>query len=145
MAKIYEIATQREIAPLYLDIKKAIDAGRCVRVEVKSAASKTNAQLGYYWMIALPRIQAAMKEQGNEMSLSEINQFLNEKFFCVTQTLAWKSADGVQHVHVLRIPKSKSGATKDQMAVFLDSVIRWAALELGCYVPEPIKDTPCPF
>ena len=137
MAKVYEICTQREITPLYLDIKKAIDAGRCVKVEVKSAASKTMEQLGYYWSVVLPRIREGMLEQGNEMSLSEINKFLNEKFFCVTKTLAWKDKNGVQHVHIICTPKSKSGASKDQMSVFLDQVIRWASSELGCYIPEP--------
>lgn len=139
--KTYEIATQKEIIPLYVDIKNALEKGRAVTVDVKSAASKTKEQLGYYWAVVLPRIQQGMREHGNELSLADINQLLNEKFYCVTKTASWTDEKGVQHVHVIRKPKSKSGARKDQMAVFLDEVIRWASLELGVWVPEPSYNT----
>ena len=135
--KTYEIATQREIIPLYVDIKKALDKGRAVRVEIKSTASKTTDQLGYYWGVVLPRIQQGMQENGNELGLAQINQMLNEKFFCITNTASWTDANGVQHVHIIRTPRSKSGATKDEMARFLDEVIRWASVELGVYIPDP--------
>lgn len=140
--KTYEIATQREIIPLYVDIKKALDKGRAVRVEIKSTASKTTDQLGYYWGVVLPRIQQGMQENGNELGLAQINQMLNEKFFCITNTASWTDANGVQHVHVIRTPRSKSGATKDEMARFLDEVIRWASMELGVYIPDPNCEPP---
>lgn len=140
--KTYEIATQREIIPLYVDIKKALDKGRAVRVEIKSTASKTTDQLGYYWGVVLPRIQQGMQENGNELSLAQINQMLNEKFFCITNTASWTDANGVQHVHVIRTARSKSGATKDEMARFLDEVIRWASVELGVYIPDPNCEPP---
>lgn len=140
--KTYEIATQREIIPLYVDIKKALDKGRAVRVEIKSTASKTTDQLGYYWGVVLPRIQQGMQENGNELGLAQINQMLNEKFFCITNTASWTDAKGVQHVHVIRTPRSKSGATKDEMARFLDEVIRWASVELGVYIPDPNCEPP---
>lgn len=140
MSKIYEIACQKEIMPMYVDIKKALEKGRLLTVEVKSNASKTKEQLGYYWDVVLPRLQQRMREDGNELSLAQINQFLNEKFFSVTKTLDWKDPQGVQHVHVIRTVKSKSGASKDQMAEFLDSVIRWAATDLNVFIPEPVKD-----
>jgi len=140
MSKIYEIACQKEIMPLYVDLKKALDKGRLLTVEVKSKASKTKEQLGYYWDVVLPRLQQRMREDGNELSLAQINQLLNERFFCVTKTVDWKDPQGVQHVHVIRTAKSKSGASKDQMAEFLDSVIRWAATDLNVFIPEPVKD-----
>lgn len=140
--KTYEIATQREIVPLYIDIKKALDKGRAVRVEIKSTASKTTDQLGYYWGVVLPRIQQGMQENGNELGLAQINQMLNEKFFCITNTASWTDAKGVQHVHVIRTARSKSGATKDEMARFLDEVIRWASMELGVYIPDPNCEPP---
>lgn len=140
--KTYEIATQREIVPLYVDIKKALDKGRAVRVEIKSTASKTTDQLGYYWGVVLPRIQQGMQENGNELGLAQINQMLNEKFFCITNTASWTDAKGVQHVHVIRTARSKSGATKDEMARFLDEVIRWASIELGVYIPDPNCEPP---
>lgn len=137
MSKTYEIACQRELNALYVDCKKALDAGRMLKAEVKSLAGKTQPQLGYYWDVILPRIQKGVKEHGNEMSLAEINQMLNTMFFCRVKTIAWKDKTGVQHAHVLKMPKSKSGAAKDEMSEFIGRVIRWANTELGVFIPEP--------
>lgn len=141
MSKIYEIAVQREITPLYLDIKKAVDKGRAVRVEVKSLASKTTAQLGWYWGIVLPRVQQGLQEQGNELSLAEVNAFLNDKFFFTEKTVCWKTGQN-EFVQVIRTPRSKSGASKDEMSAFLDKVIRWAAQDLGVFIPSPDEEPP---
>lgn len=141
MSKIYEIAVQREITPLYLDIKKAVDKGRAVRVEVKSLASKTTAQLGWYWGIVLPRVQQGLQEQGNELSLAEVNAFLNDKFFFTEKTVCWKAGQN-EFVQVIRTPRSKSGASKDEMSAFLDKVIRWAAQDLGVFIPSPDEEPP---
>ena len=141
MSKIYEIAVQREITPLYLDIKKAVDKGRAVRVEVKSLASKTTAQLGWYWGIVLPRVQQGLQEQGNELSLAEVNAFLNDKFFFTEKTVSWKAGKN-EFVQVIRTPRSKSGASKDEMSAFLDKVIRWAAQDLGVFIPSPDEEPP---
>lgn len=141
MSKIYEIAVQREITPLYLDIKKAVDKGRAVRVEVKSLASKTTAQLGWYWGIVLPRVQQGLQEQGNELSLAEVNAFLNDKFFFTEKTVSWKTGQN-EFVQVIRTPRSKSGASKDEMSAFLDKVIRWAAQDLGVFIPSPDEEPP---
>lgn len=141
MSKIYEIAVQREITPLYLDIKKAVDKGRAVRVEVKSLASKTTAQLGWYWGIVLPRVQQGLQEQGNELSLAEVNAFLNDKFFFTEKTVSWKAGQN-EFVQVIRTPRSKSGASKDEMSAFLDKVIRWAAQDLGVFIPSPDEEPP---
>ena len=139
MAKTYEIVCQREIVPLYVDLKKALDKGRALKVEVKSVSTKTKEQLGYWWGVILPRIQQAMFEQGNEMSLAEINQFLNEKFFCNVKTIVWKKGND-EYVHTIRTAKSKSGATVDEMSALIDKVIRWAALDLNVFIPEPVTD-----
>lgn len=141
MSKIYEIAVQREITPLYLDIKKAVDKGRAVRVEVKSLASKTTAQLGWYWGIVLPRVQQGLQEQGNELSLAEVNAFLNDKFFFTEKTVCWKTGQN-EFVQVIRTPRSKSGASKDEMSAFLDKVIRWAAQDLGVFIPSTDEEPP---
>lgn len=141
MSKVYEISVQRELNPLYLDIKKALDKGRAVRVEVKSAASKTQEQLGYYWSIVLPRVQQGLEEQGNELSLAEVNAFLNDKFFFTQKVIMWKRGNS-EFVQAVRTPRSKSGASKDEMSAFLDKVIRWAALDLGTFIPSPDEKPP---
>lgn len=133
----YTISTQKQIVPLYVDIKQAIDKSRVVKVTVKSVATKTHEQLGYYWAVVLPAIQQALREQGNEMSLAEINEMLNDMFFCNVKTISWVGKNGVQYVHQLKQKRSKSGATIDEFALFLDQVIRWANTELGCFVAPP--------
>lgn len=134
----YTISTQKQIVPLYVDIKQAIDKSRVVKVTVKSVATKTHEQLGYYWAVVLPAIQQELREQGNEMSLAEINEMLNEMFFSIVKTVSWVGKDGVQYVHQLKKKRSKSGATIDEFALFLDQVIRWANTELGCYIAPPV-------
>lgn len=134
----YTISTQKQIVPLYVDIKKAIDKSRVVKVTIKSVATKTHEQLGYYWAVVLPAIQQSLREQGNEMSLAEINEMLNDMFFSNVKTVTWIGKDGVQYVHQLKQKRSKSGATIDEFALFLDQVIRWANTELGCYIAPPV-------
>lgn len=134
--KEYHIAVQRELTPLYVDIKKLLDKGRAVNVKVTSAATKTKEQLGYYWAVVLPRVQQGLKEFGNELSLAEVNAFLNDKFFCKTKTVLIKRGIN-EYVYTLRTPRSKSGATIDEMSEFIDKVIRWAAEDFGIYIPSP--------
>lgn len=134
--KEYHIAVQRELTPLYVDIKKLLEKGRAVNVKVTSQATKTKEQLGYYWAVVLPRVQQGLKEFGNELSLAEVNAFLNDKFFCKTKTVLIKRGIN-EYVYTLRTPRSKSGATIDEMSEFIDRVIRWAAEDLGIYIPSP--------
>lgn len=136
MAREYTITDTREITPLYVDIKKAVEAGRAVKVSVRSVATKSNEQLGYYWAVIVPKIQEGMREQGNELSQVEVNQFLNERFFCQTKMISWVK-NGVEFFARLRKPRSKSGATKDEMSQFIDECIRFANTELGVFIPEP--------
>lgn len=133
----YTIVVKQQLWPLYVDIKKAIDKSRVVKVTVKSVATKTHKQLGYYHVVVLPAIQQELRAQGNEMSQAEINEMLNDMFFSTVKTVSWIGKDGVQYVHQLKQKRSKSGATIDEFALFLDQVIRWANTELGCYIAPP--------
>lgn len=139
--KKYEIAVQRELNVLYQDVLDAIRKGKAVRVEVKSLSSKTKEQLGYYWGLMLPRIQQGMKEHGNELSLDEINKFLNDRFFSVTKTVIIKRGND-EDAYTIREPRSKSGASVDEMSEFIERVIRWASVDLGVYIPSPNEEAP---
>lgn len=136
MAREYTITDTREITPLYVDIKKAVEAGRAVKVSVKSVATKTNKQLGYYWSVVVPIIQEGMREQGNELSQVEVNQFLNERFFCQIKTISWVR-NGAEFFAQIRKPRSKSGATKDEMSEYIDKCRKFSSEELGKYIPDP--------
>lgn len=133
----YTIGTKQQILPLYVDIQKAVTAGRVVKVAVKSLATKTHEQLGYYHAVVLPAIQEELRRQGNEMSRAEINEMLNDMFFSTVKTVSWVSKDGTQYLHQLKVKRSKSGATIDEFSQFLDRVIRWAQTELGVFIPLP--------
>lgn len=140
MSKKYIIGTPKQIVPLYVDIKKAVEKGRVVTVEVKSAATKTKEQLGYYWSVVIPAIQQGMREHGNELSQAQVNEILNYKFFSNIKTVSWVGKNGIQYVHQLEVKRSKSGATKDEMSTFLDQVIRWAGENLGVEIPMPTTE-----
>lgn len=127
MAKCFEIATKKELAGLCVEIDKALQKGRIVKCEVKSISSKTMPQLGYYWNVILPRTQAKFREEGNIYSLSQINDFFNDLFFF---------KEIIVNGRIIKKTRSKSGASKDEMSSFIDSVIRWCA-EWGIYIPEP--------
>ena len=139
MSKVYEVAVQRELNEVYLDALKALEKGRALKIEVKSVATKTKNQLAYYWSVVLPRVQQGLEEQGNEMSIYEVNRFLNEKFFFTSKTVCWKKGKD-EYVQVIRTARSKSGASKDEMSAFLDKVIRWANMDLGIFIPEPVTE-----
>jgi len=133
----YTIGVKQQIVPLYVDLQKAIEKGRVVKVTVKSIATKTHEQLGYYHAVVIPAIQEGLRAQGNEMSRAEINEMLNDMFFSTVKTVSWVGKDGVQYVHQLKQKRSKSGATIDEFSYFLDRVIRWAQEELGVFIPLP--------
>ncbi|MBP5430153.1 MAG: hypothetical protein J6Y25_04665 [Elusimicrobiaceae bacterium] len=140
MSKKYIISNAQQIVPLWADIKNAVEKGRVVTVEVKSAATKTKEQLGYYWSVVIPAVQEGMREHGNELKPAEVNEILNAKFFSNIKTVSWVSKEGIQYVHQLEEKRSKSGATKDEMSHFLDQVIRWAGEDLGIYIPKPTTE-----
>lgn len=127
MARKYEIAVQRELNQLYLDLKNALEKGRAVHVEVKSVATKTQDQLGYYWAHILPRAQAKFREDGAIVSLSFINAFFNDLFF---------SNEHYFKRRVIKEVRSKSGASKDEMSEFLAQVIEWC-VENGIEIQSP--------
>lgn len=127
MAKTFEIANRKEMAVLCAEILKVLDKGRGVRCEVKSTASKTMSQLGYYWDVILPRVQAKFREDGDNVSLSFINKFFNDMFFYDEYVIFGRA---------IKETRSKSGATIEEMSAFLEKVLQWCA-EQGIYIPEP--------
>ena len=136
MAREYTITDVREITPLYVDIKKAVEAGRAVRVSVRSIATKTKKQLAYYRSVVLPIIQEGMREHGNRLSLEEVNQFLNERFFYHIKTISWVR-NGAEFFAQIRTTRSKSGATINEMSQFIDDCREFSLEELGRPIPDP--------
>lgn len=127
MSKRYDISNENELMPLMKDIMDALQKGRFVVCEVRSKSSKTLEQLGYYYGVILPRVQAKFREDGNLYSLAELNDFFNDMFYYEEVIIADK---------LIKRRKSKSGATKEEMSEFLNNVIIWCQTE-GIYIPEP--------
>lgn len=129
MSIVFDISCKKELAPLCLTIMKAVNKGRFVTCEVKSRASKSMEQLGYYHGVILPRVRRFFREDGNEYSLAQLNTFFNDLFFYREEEIAGR---------LIKLPRSKSGASKDEMAEFLEKVLRWCG-EQGIEIPEPDK------
>ena len=72
-------------------------------------------------------MQAKFKEDGNIYSLAQLNDFFNDLFFYKEETIAGR---------IIKIARSKSGATKDEMAEFINKVLIWCG-EQGIEIPEP--------
>ena len=129
MPKTFEIATQKELAAAYMEIVKELKKGRAVKVSITSVEMKTKEQLGYYWDVILPRVQAKFREDGSIVSLDFINEFFNDMFFYDEHIILGRAIKKV---------RSKADASVDEMSQFIDNVIRWCA-ENGVYIPEPEK------
>ena len=127
MAKRYDISCEGELMPMVKDIMAALEKRRFVVCEVKSKASKTLEQLGYYHGVILPRVQAKFREDGNFYSLAQINDFFNDMFYFDEVVICGR---------LIKQRKSKSGASKDEMSEFLKNVILWCE-ENGIHIPEP--------
>ena len=134
--KEYHIAVQREITPLYMDILNAVKAGRAVNVKLTTAATKTKAQLGYWHAVIVPHVREGLYRMGNEMTHAEVNKFLNDMFFYTSKTVIIKRGLN-EYCYTLRTPRSKSGATQDEMSDVIEKVRRWSATDLGFYIPAP--------
>ena len=127
MAKTFEIANKKELAPLCLAIMAALEKGRMVKCEVRSVSNKSDAQLGFYYAAILPRVQQKLKQDGNEYSLAQINLFFNDLFFFTETEINGR---------IIKQSKSKSGATLEEMAEFLNKVIRWCG-DNGIDISQP--------
>lgn len=127
MSKRYDISNENELMPMIKDIMSALEKGRFVICDVKTKSSKTLEQLGYYYGVILPRVQAKFREDGNFYSLSELNDFFNDMFYY---------EEVIINDRIVKRSKSKSGATKEEMTEFLNQVIVWCETE-GIHIPEP--------
>jgi hypothetical protein len=77
----------------------------------------------------LPRVQAKFREDGSIVSLEFVNAFFNDMFFYNEHIIFGRPIKEI---------RSKSGASIDEMAQFLDQVIQWCG-EQGIEIPEPVR------
>jgi hypothetical protein len=125
--KRFEILTQKDLAPMFFEIKKILGKGRVIMCDVKSKSNKTPEQLGYYYGAILPAVQRKFIEDGNEYSQGEIHKFFKNEFFFIEKLVCGKLVKEI---------KSLSGATIEEMTAYIDRVMRWCYDE-GIPIPEP--------
>lgn len=132
MSKEWIIRNQDDLNQCFKEIYFVLNKTKIVKVTAASMRSKSRNQLGYYWSTILPALTDFFNEigqAGTKLSKSDVNEILNRKFFYSEVII-----DG----EMVRIPKSKSGATMEQMKDFIDNVICYAT-HLGVFIPPPLN------
>lgn len=132
MSKEWIIRNQDDLNQCFKEIYFVLNKTKIVKVTAASMRSKSRNQLGYYWSTILPALTDFFNEigqAGTKLSKSDVNEILNRKFFYSEVII-----DG----EMVRIPKSKSGATMEQMKEFIDNVICYAT-HLGVFIPPPLN------
>lgn len=132
--KEWIIREKYDLYDCFDEIKQVFDVAKIVKIQASSVRGKSKQQLGYYWAVILPALTDYINETGQcsmKVSKSDVNEIMNRKFFYEEVVI-----DG----EMVRIQKSKSGATKEQMQKFIDSVMNYCT-NLGIYVPPPTTGT----
>lgn len=127
MARDFILQNNTDLRQAFQEISRVLKITKMVKITASSMRSKTSEQLGYYWAVILPAITEYLNETGVNCTKSDVNEVLNHKFF-------YKEI--VVDNEMIRVPKSKSGATKEQMQKFIDDVLLWAT-EIGIFIPPP--------
>lgn len=101
--------------------------GQWVTVEIKPVAKpKTLEQMGYYFAVILPTVHSQLVSDGHEVMGVPITQDQADRI--------------LKHYCAPQESKLKRRMTKEQAGQFIDNCIRWAAMTLGCSIPEPFKE-----
>ena len=130
MAKEWVITSREELNQCFQEIFLVLRKTRRVKVVASSIRSKTKNQLGYYWGVILPALTNFINETGQcsiTVTKSDVNEMMNKKFF-YEEVLVGGEME--------RVAKSKSGATADQMRIFIDNVIDYCT-NIGVFIPPP--------
>lgn len=130
--KEWIINNRQELNQAFQEIFTVLNKSKKVKVQASSIRSKSQNQLGYYWGVILPTLTDFINETGQcsmKVSKSDVNEILNKKFFYEEIRVGNE---------IERIPKSKSGATLEQMREFIDNVIDFC-INLGVFVPPPTE------
>lgn len=123
-----EICCMADLRELYFNILKCIRKGLQVNLEIKSTRElRTLSQLGYYWAVIIPTIQAYFRDSGQKMSQTEVHYFLKLEFYY--EEIISPITD-----RVIREPKSLVGISIDRMSEFINDIIIWAA-GIGLDIP----------
>lgn len=132
--KEYIIREKYDLYDAMEEILEVWKVSKIVKIQASSVRSKSKNQLGYYWAVILPTLTKHINETGvvgMKVSKSDVNEILNRKFFYQEVMI---------NDEMVRISKSKSGATLEQMREFIDNVLDYCT-NIGVYVPPPTSGT----
>lgn len=98
-------------------------------------ASKTLAQLAYYYAVIIPMTYQSMLEHGNDSIVVPVGNRLREV------PLTKEVVDDLLKEACLKKDdeKSKAKMSIEEASEFIDKCIMWCAKFLGCVIPEPKK------
>lgn len=108
--------------------------GKKVVLEIKRATKpRGNQQIRYYFGVVVNIVKDALNDLGNELYTDEVHDFLKSKFL-------FKEIVNESTGEVYRVPLSLSNeedVTTFVMSEYIEKIQRWAADELGVYIPDP--------
>ena len=126
-AEVLEDLTLRFINPAKFKQHLLPLKGQIVMVTAeKLRKHRTDAQIRYYRGVVLKMIADRCGYQGTE-DVESLHQEMRRRFLPKRGSL--------------NIPLSTSDLTTQEMSEYIEAIRRWAAVELGIYVPEPNEVT----
>lgn len=105
-----------------------------ITIHKEKGQPKTLPQLAYYYAVILPTAYKQMVDDGNDTLIIEIAG--QKKEIPLTEDIVDKMFKHTWAKHVGEDKVFKSKMTKEQCSQFMDYIIRWCALHLGCVIPE---------
>jgi hypothetical protein len=113
----------------------------------KAQKHKTAEQLGYYYAVILPVINRELINLGHTMTVCGVQVPIDEKqtdkvikYFCSRldedNNIVLHDIDN----HPSRKVMYKRNMGREHASQFIDNVIKWAATNLGCRIPEAKRE-----
>ena len=101
-----------------------------VEVTLKRKARRSNPMNRYYWAVIVKEIEVRMKELGNDVDSELVHEFLKDKF-------NKKPLVGPEGELIDYIAGSTTEMSKEDMSIYWDKIVLWAAETLGLAIPAP--------
>ena len=128
MSRKILVCNSADVDELAMNLYKSIMKGRVIEVEVKREhTSKTLSQLGYLFGVVAKTIQTYEIEQGRYRSIEEIKEWLKLMFYYDEIVVCGE---------IVRIPRTLTKATKEEMSDIISNARNWCA-DHDIDVPPP--------
>ena len=127
MPKEFIVTNPQELQQVFQEILPVVKKTGLIKILASSIKSKSHQQLKFYWGVILPCLQKFLEDCGDKFSKYDINEAMNYKFFYKEVMI---------NSEVVKIKRSKSTATMEEMRKFIDDVVMYCN-DIGCFLPLP--------